>query len=195
MNTPSFITSVTVAPEVQPITLDQVKNHCRITHNEDDSWLLTAIAAATQYVEKTCELALITQTRKTLLKGFENPFITLPYGPVQSISTLKYRNDIGSQITLASNLYYAVTDHNPCIVLPATGTSWPSTQVRIDSVEVTYICGYGLPDAVPEALKTALLLLVNFWYEHRSSAEAGAYSEIPFGIQAMLACFKAESYR
>jgi len=190
---PAFITSITVPPETEPVTLDQVKNHCRITHNEDDSWLLTAMAAARQYVEKTCELALITQTRKTIFKGFENPFISLPYGPVQSISLIQYRNDVGTLTTLSS--YQGVTAANACLILPAVGQSWPSTQMRIDAVEITYICGYGLADAVPEAIKTAILLLVNFWYEHRSSAEAAGYSEIPFGIQSMLACFKAESYR
>lgn len=63
-----------VAPAVEPLDLDTVKDHLRIDDNDDDTVISTVwIPAARSLVEKFTDRLLITQTWRITLDGF-------PYG-------------------------------------------------------------------------------------------------------------------
>jgi uncharacterized phiE125 gp8 family phage protein len=191
---PTWTTKIITEPAVEPVTLEQVKNHSRITHIEDDSWLLMAMVVARQYVEKTCELSLITQTRRTTFDGFRKPWLTLAYGPTISISEIKYYDQTNALQTLAN--YQAALESNPCLIVPAAGQPWPQTMPnKIDAVKVTYVAGYGDPENVPAALKQAILLLVDHWYSNRSAVEMGSPGPIPFGVDSLINLFASGNYR
>lgn len=191
---PTWTTKIITEPAVEPVTLEQVKNHSRITHIEDDSWLLMAMVVARQYVEKTCELSLITQTRRTTFDGFRKPWLTLAYGPTLSISEIQYYDQTNTLQTLAN--YQAALESNPCLIVPAAGQPWPQTMPnKIDAVKVTYVAGYGDPENVPAALKQAILLLVDHWYSNRSAVEMGSPGPIPFGVDSLINLFASGNYR
>lgn len=191
---PTWTTKIITEPAVEPVTLEQVKNHSRITHIEDDSWLLMAMVVARQFVEKTCELSLITQTRRTTFDGFRKPWLTLAYGPTISISSIQYYDQTNTLQTLAS--YQAALESNPCLIVPEAGQSWPQTMPnKIDAVKVTYVAGYGDPENVPAALRQAILLLVDHWYSNRSAVEMGAPGPIPFGVDSLINLFASGNYR
>jgi uncharacterized phiE125 gp8 family phage protein len=191
---PSWTTKILSEPATEPITLAQVKLHSRISHSEDDTWLTMAIIVARQYIEKTCELSLITQTRRTTFAGFHKPWLTLAYGPTISITTIEYYDQANALQTLAT--YQAALESNPCLIVPAAGQPWPSTMPnRIDAVKVTYVAGYGAAENVPAALKQGILLLVDFWYSNRSAVEMGSPGPIPFGVDALLNLFASGNYR
>ena len=191
---PTWTTKIITEPAVEPVTLEQVKNHSRITHIEDDSWLLMAMVVARQYVEKTCELSLITQTRRTTFDGFRKPWLTLAYGPTLSISEIQYYDQTNTLQTLAS--YQAALETNPCLIVPAPGQPWPQTMPnKMDAVKVTYVAGYGDPENVPAALKQAILLLVDHWYSNRSAVEMGSPGPIPFGVDSLINLFASGNYR
>jgi len=191
---PTWTTKIISEPATEPVTLAQVKLHSRISHSEDDSWLTMAIVVARQYIEKTCELSLITQTRRTTFAGFHKPWLTLAYGPTISITTIEYYDQANDLQTLAT--YQAALESNPCLIVPAAGQPWPSTMPnRIDAVKVTYVAGYGAAENVPAALKQGILLLVDFWYSNRSAVEMGSPGPIPFGVDALLNLFASGNYR
>lgn len=191
---PTWTTKIISEPATEPVTLAQVKLHSRISHSEDDSWLTMAIVVARQYIEKTCELSLITQTRRTTFAGFHKPWLTLAYGPTISITTIEYYDQANALQTLAT--YQAALESNPCLIVPAAGQPWPSTMPnRIDAVKVTYVAGYGAAENVPAALKQGILLLVDFWYSNRSAVEMGSPGPIPFGVDALLNLFASGNYR
>lgn len=191
---PTWTTKIITEPAVEPVTLEQVKNHSRITHIEDDSWLLMAMVVARQYVEKTCELSLITQTRRTTFDGFRKPWLTLAYGPTLSISEIQYYDQTNTLQTLAN--YQAALETNPCLIVPEVGQPWPQTMPnKMDAVKVTYVAGYGDPENVPAALKQAILLLVDHWYSNRSAVEMGSPGPIPFGVDSLINLFASGNYR
>jgi uncharacterized phiE125 gp8 family phage protein len=191
---PTWTTKIISEPATEPVTLAQVKLHTRISHSEDDTWLTMAIVVARQYIEKTCELSLITQTRRTTFAGFHKPWLTLAYGPTISITTIEYYDQANALQTLAT--YQAALESNPCLIVPAAGQPWPSTMPnRIDAVKVTYVAGYGAAENVPAALKQGILLLVDFWYSNRSAVEMGSPGPIPFGVDALLNLFASGNYR
>lgn len=191
---PTWTTKIITEPAVEPVTLEQVKNHSRITHIEDDSWLLMAMVVARQFIEKTCELSLITQTRRTTFDGFRKPWLTLAYGPTISISGIEYYDQTNTLQTLAN--YQAALESNPCMIVPAAGQAWPQTMPnRMDAVKVTYVAGYGDPENVPAALRQAILLLVDHWYSNRSAVEMGSPGPIPFGVDSLINLFASGNYR
>lgn len=191
---PTWTTKIISEPATEPVTLAQVKLHSRISHSEDDTWLTMAIIVARQYIEKTCELSLITQTRRTTFAGFHKPWLTLAYGPTISITTIEYYDQANALQTLST--YQAALESNPCLIVPAAGQPWPSTMPnRIDAVKVTYVAGYGAAENVPAALKQGILLLVDFWYSNRSAVEMGSPGPIPFGVDALLNLFASGNYR
>jgi uncharacterized phiE125 gp8 family phage protein len=191
---PTWTTKIISEPATEPVTLAQVKLHSRISHSEDDSWLTMAIVVARQYIEKTCELSLITQTRRTTFAGFHKPWLTLAYGPTISITTIEYYDQANALQTLAT--YQAALESNPCLIVPAAGQPWPATMPnRIDAVKVTYVAGYGAEENVPAALKQGILLLVDFWYSNRSAVEMGSPGPIPFGVDNLLNLFASGNYR
>lgn len=191
---PTWTTKIITEPAVEPVTLEQVKNHSRITHVEDDSWLSMAMIVARQYVEKTCELSLITQTRRMTFRKFDEPYIKLSYGPTISITSIQYYDQTNSLQTLAS--YQATLESNPCLIVPGVGQRWPSTNPdRLDAVRVTYVAGFGDPEQVPAALRQAILLLTDHWYNNRGAFEIGSNSSIPFGVDNLLSLFTSGNYR
>ena len=159
---PTWTTKIISEPATEPVTLAQVKLHSRISHSEDDTWLTMAIIVARQYVEKTCELSLITQTRRTTFAGFHKPWLTLAYGPTVSISAVQYYDQTNSLQTLAT--YQAALESNPCLIVPAAGEPWPSTMPnRIDAVKVTSFKNQ-LPRVInPGGLKSLKALQAAAW--------------------------------
>lgn len=205
---PQWTVKVITEPTSEPVTLQQVKDHSRISHSEDDSWLGVAITVARQYVEKTSELSLITQTRRMTFPQFPQNFLTLQnfqpqplysylklsYGPTVSISEIKYYDQTNSLQTLAD--YQATLESNPCMIVPGIGKSWPSTMAnRIDAVKVTYVAGYGTASDVPAALRHAILLLVDHWYSNRSDFAMGSPGPIPYGVESLINLFASGNYR
>ena len=79
---------VTVPPEVEPLTLDEVKLDRRVDHNLDDALLQSLIQAAREWCEGYTASSIVTQTRETIFSGYSAGVTVLPYGPVQSVESV-----------------------------------------------------------------------------------------------------------
>jgi hypothetical protein len=71
-------------PVVEPVTLEQVKQHCRIDLDDDDALINLYIKAARQQCEGFLNISLIKRTVSAQLLN-EVGGIFLPYGPVGNI--------------------------------------------------------------------------------------------------------------
>jgi uncharacterized phiE125 gp8 family phage protein len=74
----------------------------------------------------------------------------------------------------------------------------PSSTARrpgraLNGIEIDYACGFGeTADAVPEALRQAILLLVGHWFEVREAASLGVIaSPVALGFEALVAPYRA----
>lgn len=75
----------------------------------------------------------------------------------------------------------------PARLTPIFGSMWPVARVVVNAVQIDYVCGYGdTGDSVPEAIKTGIKLLVNYWYETRVPDEAN----IPMAVKAILGPYR-----
>lgn len=186
--------TITTPPSEEPVTTSELRAHCRIDINDENTLLDTYEKAARISLENLTRRAFVTTTFKLTLDGFpmfqqgwyyNNP-IWLPRADVIAISSITYVDANGSTQTLASNQYQLTTGH-PAKVVPAYGTSWPTTRYQPDAVSITFTAGYGAATAVPENVKLAIKHLVSHWYNNRSKVEVGTISsEIPWTCEALL---------
>lgn len=180
--------TVSTAATTLPVTLQEVKLHCRIDGSTEDTILWDLLKAATNIVQQRADRTLVTQTWKLTIDGFpSNNEILLPRPPVVSVSSLKYYDSGGTQQTWSSSNYTVDTLNTPAKIVPAYSVVWPTTRDIINAVEVIYVAGYGNPPSVPAELKAAIRMLVAHWYETREPINVGnIVNPIPETVDALV---------
>lgn len=168
------------APAAEPVTLAEAKAHLRVDGTDDDVYITALIGAARQGAEHITERALMAQTWELALDAFEAD-IHLPRPPLASITSITYLNDGGALTTLDASAYLLDDYSEPARLLPAYGTTWPATRSQANAVLIRYVAGYASAAAVPQEIKSWMLLRIGLLYENRESAVAGvSIAELPF---------------
>ena len=100
----------TVAPAVEPVSLDEAKTHLRISHDSEDDLIAGLIRAARDEVEAQTGLALITQswrlTRDCWPRGGR---IALFRNPVSQILSVTTYDDSGAASVIDPSTYQVDT--------------------------------------------------------------------------------------
>lgn len=166
-------------PNVEPLTSTEVKTRLSITDTIDDADITSHIISARHQAENYMERSIITQTREIALDGFPDE-IELPYGPIQSVTSIKYIDLNGDEQTLSSDVY-TLDDYSfrPWVLLTA-GNAWPATYTAANVVKVRYLAGWGDAGSdVPEDIKTAMLIAIGHWIRFQAQAESGILTRLP----------------
>ncbi len=136
-------------PLIEPVTLAEAKLHLRnIGTDLEDSLILQRISAAREYVEQTLtNRAFIRQTLELVVNGWPRKYIDghlagrLLRPPIQSVTSIIYRDTDGTNHTMPTADYIVDTDSEPGLVVP--DTSWPSERLyKVNAVRVRYVAGY-----------------------------------------------------
>jgi uncharacterized phiE125 gp8 family phage protein len=186
------------APAVQPLTLEEVKQHLRVDYTDSDSIISAYIEAAASYVEGEHSFtgrALVTQTWELVIDHFPVHEIKIPLPPLQSIDSIKYDDTAGDEQTLATTQYYVDDVSEPAWVVPIVG-GWPTAVLdAINSVRIRFTAGYPAttdspPDLrgnIPSAIKQAMLLHIGSFHEHREEQIVGLTTmQLPFAAENLL---------
>lgn len=172
----------TVTPAESPVTLADIKAHCRIDGSDDNDYLAALIAGAVEEVEQLCGVALATQTLALYLDHFPAE-IRLPRNPVQSVASIQYLDNNGQTQTLAPAAYTLDNKGVVARIIPAYGCNWPGTRPQPNAVTVTFVAGH---DAVPERFKLLVKFIVAEHYENREPVVVGqTVNRLP-GMQRLL---------
>lgn len=190
------------APAVQPLTLQEVKDHLRVDYSDTDSIITLYLNAATSYVDGEFGYlgrALVTQTWELTIDTFPLHEIKVPLPPLQSVTSIKYDDSSAVEQTLATDQYFVDTVSEPGWIVPIT-SGWPTNVLSaINSVRVRFVAGYEAttdspPDPrfnVPTAIKQAMLLLIGQFHEHRENAIVGLTTmQLPFAAENLLRPFR-----
>lgn len=177
-----LISQVITAPTTEPVSLADAKLHLRVDIADDDMLIARMISGAREMLEERLGLALMTQTRDVYALTFPTgTVLTLPYGPLQSVTGVYYtETDSSSELTFDAASYLTQTWRNAIVL--KSGYSWPSDA----SMRVRYVTGYTSASAVPETINQALLLLVGHWYENREALGSNLH-ELPLAVEALIA--------
>jgi len=176
------------APASTPVTLAELKAHCRIEDTDSDTELQIYLDAATEHLDGytgTLGRCIVTQTWELVLDKFPSSAILLELGPLQSVTSVKYYDTDGVEQTVDSANYTVDTASLHGWVVPDAGFSWPSTLDAVNVVKVRYVAGY---TSVPNPLKHAILLLAGHWFAHREVM--GGEAEMPFAVNALIASYR-----
>lgn len=179
------------APAAEPISTADAKEHLRVTVSDDDSYIDDLVIAARKNLEGILDRKLITQTWDLYLDRWPaGDSIVLPFGSLQSVTSVKFYDRDDTEYTLSSSVYRVATwEVNGRVVLK-DAQNWPSTTLRnVGGVVVRFVCGYGDAGSdVPEPLIHAMKLTIGHYYENRESviiAQGLTPVEVPDAAKAL----------
>ena len=186
-------------PPFEPLTLAEVKEYFRVTHDDEDAVITRCFSSAVTYAdgpEGFLQRALIDQEWELTLDAFPLREIQIPLPPLLAIVNVFYDDPAGVQQILDPGQYAVDSASEPGWIVPVN--SWPSTFNGINAVRIRYRAGY--VDAsmspnvgkVPEAITQALLLYAISTYDERSLSVAGRETAIPWSAEQLLRRFRAE---
>lgn len=147
--------------------------------NTQDADIARLIKVGRRHCENFQNRAYVTQTWDLFLDHFPRAGeIRIPRPPLQSVTSLKYRDLSGKMQTigfldtsgtplLETDDYIVDVVSEPGRLALKRGFRWPDTDNNIQAVQIRFVCGYGLAADVPEEIKQAILLKVGELYEHR----------------------------
>lgn len=188
-----MITTLVTAPAVKPVSIDYIKRHTIIEGSDEDVYLGVLLDSATAKAEDVTNRKLITQTWKGFLGNWPSgDYITVPYGSLQSVTHVKYKDSDGTQYTMDSGDYIVDTDSDPGRIVLGYGETWPNaTLYPSNPIEIQFVCGYGaIPDvSVPARIIQAILLMITDGYENRQTYHNGTAMtavEIPGYMNGLL---------
>ncbi len=173
--------TVVTPPTIEPIGLEQARDQVRSDKDlaDEAAELSNMIAAARASVENFTRRSLLTQTLDVFRDSFpgETGVIEIPRPPTQSVTSVKYLDEAGTEQTLSASLYVVDVESEPARIVPADGETWPTTQVMVNAVTVRVVAGYGNGVAdIPAPIIQAMLLAITDYYDHRGSIVIGATS-------------------
>lgn len=163
---------------VQPLTVEQVKNHLRITASDValNLDLERKLKAATRWVESRTGRALLSQSWRYWFDTFPSygahgySVIEIPKAPILSIETVSsYTSE--NVLTLFDADGY-VTDLTRGRVLLNDGSTWPTDVRRYQGGVIAFTAGYGATaDDVPADLVEAVAEMVGYMHYDREGID------------------------
>lgn len=177
---------VVTAPTVEPVSLSDLKDHLRVTDNDQDEYLDNLIVEARRAAEIYTDRAFINTTYGGWLDGVPaEDFIQVTPGPVASISAIKYYATDDTEATWASTNYSLDTGSLPARVYRKYGCNWPTGATRtFNALYIEWVAGYGsVKSSVPQNVCKAIMLIAGHWFIHRVPV---VLAEIPHEHKSML---------
>lgn len=136
-------TELVTAPTGMIVSLDEAKKHLNIDHTDDDGYIQALIMSAISSVENITNRRLITQTWKAYSDLFP-AYFTLPFGKLQSVTSLKYTDVDGDESTMTASEYIVDIISDPGRLVLADGETWPSDNLYPSNpIKIEFVCGYG----------------------------------------------------
>lgn len=161
--------TVTESPASEPISLVEAKAHLRVFHDDDDAYIGALVTAARDHAEKYCGAYW---AEVEVVANCDNwcDLSWLPVTPVSDVVSIDYIVSDGASATLDSAVYEFRADARSIVLKP--GQVWPAIQAE-SRISVTLDVG---PEAIPPAVRHAILLRVEDLYENRGSGKDSEWS-------------------
>jgi uncharacterized phiE125 gp8 family phage protein len=192
-------------PTIKPLTLLEARAHLRVDDDDQNGIIEGLISAATAHLDGWTGIlrrCLCEQEWRADLDCFSR-CMRLPLFPVISISSVVYRDAQGAEQPIDAARYGLRIDGRGGYVRFNNDFGFPSIDANGAAVSLVAKYGYAnvpaqgagaATSSVPEDIKTAMLMLLSHWYEHREAVvignSAAAPVVLPKGVDALLAPYR-----
>lgn len=157
-------------PQLEPLSLAEVKQHLRISHDADDASLRASLSASRQAIENFLEISVLSQKWEFRETIYGLSRVELPHGPVISVTDMKLNKK-----PLALDKYSLIQE--------GTRSYVHDLDYLFGDLCIRYDAGFGRQaDSVPSDIKQAMLILVTYFYENRGEDDM----PIPTQIKELL---------
>lgn len=163
-------TVLKTAPSALALALTDAKAHLNVSHSDDDTLITTYINTAINYCEEYLQRKLITQTWYLYLDEWPSGSLVMPFGDLQSVTSIKYYDTDDTEYTFADTNYTVDIASVPGEVKLKYTKTWPSETLRPDNpILVEFVTGYGDAQANITDVNVvhALKMLVAHYYINR----------------------------
>lgn len=180
------------------VSVADLKVNERISHTQHDATLLPdSIKAAYAFLDGRygwLNRSILTQSWTMWFPRFQQ-VTELKYGPVQSVTSVKYFDADGVEQTLSATAYEVTTGDVTGHVYKKSDTIWPVIDTRQRAVSVEYVAGFGdaadIPFPVKQNLKKAILLMASHYYRNPSATYAeprtlAVNRKIEYGLESLI---------
>ena len=178
--------SIITEPTSEPITLAEAKTNLRVTNNLEDDLITSIIVAARKWVEGFTWRPLMTQTIQANFDkvDVQSVDILINKFPIQSITSVKYINASGTEITMTAGTDYEtdLISSIPRIRL----TAIPNMKDTLNAFKIRFVAGYSSAELVPSNYKQAMYLIITSLYDNRNQVSTQNAIELPFGVYTLL---------
>jgi uncharacterized phiE125 gp8 family phage protein len=163
-------------PEIEPVTVAEVKLHTHINHDVEDSLISGWIKSGRELAEEYHGYAYLQQKCVISFDTFPCLPLRIPMSPLVSIDSIKYYDDENQEQEIDLSQFVVDTDSIPGRIAFLKNTySWPNiSNLRpIDSVKIAFTCGMGMTaESVPAKVKDAIMLYCAHRNENRAAEGA-----------------------
>jgi uncharacterized phiE125 gp8 family phage protein len=200
-------------PAAEPVSLADAKAHLRLDTDDEAGLLSLLIAGAREVAETVTERALVTQTWRMSLDSWcerdgwrervepclapvagrvsGRIAVELPKPPLVSVGSVTTYDEAGVGTLWEPAAYFVDRTGAPGRIVRLRGAPWPVPGRAAGGIEIVFTAGYGGPEAVPAALRQAILLLVAHWFENREPTPPRTIgAPIPASVYGLLAPFR-----
>lgn len=175
-------------PTSEPVSIEETKDHLRVDGDVEDALIGLYVQMAREAVEHETWRAFLPQTWDLALDAWpESGAIELPRPPLQSVTSITYRDSALATHTLATTAYRVDTAAEPGRVVLAPGAAWPSDELDTGKpIRVRFVAGYASAADVPAMARAAILLQVAEIYANREAAITGTIVAVSPAVQRVL---------
>lgn len=208
--------TVVTQPTVEPVTLAEVKAHCRVAIDDDDAELARFAIAAREYAEQQTDRSIMPTTwewtfdffpsyPRSYLVGMRHGIIP-PRQPLLSVESISYLDSAGALVAWDAANYF-IRPGTPGKISPEPGRYWPTVyspyqpfpgDADLDAVAIRFVAGWADADSVPATMKIAILMLAAHWYDNRAAVAepmvGAGLSEVPLAVKSLLDMHKWGRY-
>lgn len=156
--------ALVTAPVAEPVTLAEVRAQCRVTDTNEDARLAGLTLAATEWAQGFCGRVFMEQTWDYTLDAFPSQ-IELPIAPVQSVTSITYKDAAGATQTLPTSAYEVNLKSVVTRIRCADGYSWPDTAGTYNAVTIRFVAGYAAGARDMQRIKAAILLHIEAHFD------------------------------
>ena len=165
-----MIKAIQSVSSAEPVTLNRMKEHFRVSHDDDDEYIRELIRAARERAETFTGRSFVTRSILASYTEFES-VITLDPEPVVQVTKVEIRTSDDVWTTLDSSAYN--TELLPAVSFASVPEGMKTANGREPIIRITYTTGYTTTNPVPYTVKQAIMMIARTLYDNREDVVKG----------------------